>query len=66
MSKKSYPHWAYKNEREWKRHVRKQWIAFKKAFSNARNGCAYHPNKFIYDLNIDEADKSFKNWYKKA
>lgn len=62
----SYPHWAYKNKREWKKHVRKQWMAFKKALSMARVGCAFHPNSFISDMDIEKADKSFKEWYKKA
>lgn len=62
----SWPDWAYTSKREWKKDVRKRWIAFKKSYSELRAGCVFFPTDFVYNLDIKEADKKMKDWYKKA
>jgi hypothetical protein len=65
-TKESWPHWAYKNKREWKRDVRKRWNAFRKALKELRSGCAFYPSDFIATMKIEEADRVMKEWYKKS
>lgn len=65
--KNTWPYWAHKSEREWKRDARKRWVEFRKAFDKARVGCKYYPDE-VYNFmqGFKDADNAMRNFYNKA
>lgn len=66
--KNTWPHWAHKSEREWKRDARKRWVTLRKALDNARVGCNYYPNEAMNFLKtgFKDADTAMRKFYKDA
>jgi hypothetical protein len=60
-----WPHWKFKTKREWKRDVRKRWVAYRKALRALRDGCAYLPIELDL-VKFEERDAKMKEWFKKA